>query len=515
MDLYKIKNKLQNGKSIYDIRLNVVYYARVSTDKNEQTLSLDNQVKYFENFIKSNKNWTFKGGYVDEGESGTSVKKRHNFLKMISDAKEGKFDLIITKEISRFSRNTLDSIKYTQMLLNYGVGVFFQTDNINTLLPDSELRLTIMAGIAQDEVRRISERVKFGLKQSVKDGKMLGNAPFGYTKKNGILQIKDSEAKIVKKIFNYYVSGIGIRHISKKLADEGYLNSNSNPFTFSSIRSILSNPKYKGYYCANKYYSVDFKYGKKLKADKNDWILKKDENVPEIVSEKTWNKANEILNERSTHFKNNLSSYSNRYFFSGKIICAHHNASYHRVMYNKTEAYRCSHSRFGCESVSIYKREINNIMNDIFSKIFDNKKVIAKYFKKISKSSDNAKKIKELTLKKDKLFELVAGGFISNDDFKAKNDELTLKIDKLNEKEIKFNENAFLNDNFDNYKNTDYIKLEKVIVKNSGKYSAQLDIHLLIGKGKIRCISLHETGISQAQVSRLEKSAIDRMRKYV
>lgn len=173
MDLYNMRSALNAGKSIYELPLTVTYYARVSTDKDEQAHSLKNQISYYSDFIKRNENWKYVEGYIDEGISGTSVSKRDSFLKMIDDAKLGKFDFIVTKEISRFSRNTLDSIKYTQELLENGVGVLFQSDNINTLLPDSELRLTIMSSIAQDEVRKISERVKFGFKRAIDNGVVL------------------------------------------------------------------------------------------------------------------------------------------------------------------------------------------------------------------------------------------------------------------------------------------------------------------------------------------------------
>ncbi len=166
MNALETRVKINAGASIYDLELRVVYYARVSTDKDAQLNSLDNQIFYFEDFIKAQKNWILADGYVDEGISGKSVEKRDSFLRMIRDAKAGKFDLILTKEISRFSRNTLDSIMYTRQLLDCGVGVYFQSDNINTLMPDSELRLTIMASIAQEEVRKLSERLRFGYKRS-------------------------------------------------------------------------------------------------------------------------------------------------------------------------------------------------------------------------------------------------------------------------------------------------------------------------------------------------------------
>ena len=167
----------------------------------EQKNSLKNQIEYFEEMIKNNEAWTYVKGYIDNGISGTNVLKRNNFMKMIEDARNKKFDLIVTKEISRFSRNTLDSIKYTRELLSFGVAVLFINDNINTLLPDSELRLTIMASMAQDEIRRLSERVKFGMNRSIINGTILGNNMlYGYKKDKytGNLIIIPKEAKIIK-----------------------------------------------------------------------------------------------------------------------------------------------------------------------------------------------------------------------------------------------------------------------------------------------------------------------------
>lgn len=158
MDIHDIRQQLQT-KSIYDIPLRVTYYARVSSESDEQLNSLGNQIQYYEDLIRRNTAWTFVPGYIDEGLSGISTKHRENFNRMVEDAAEDKFDLIITKEISRFARNTLDSIQFTRQLLSYGVGVFFQNDNINTFDEDSELRLSIMSSIAQDELRKLSSRV--------------------------------------------------------------------------------------------------------------------------------------------------------------------------------------------------------------------------------------------------------------------------------------------------------------------------------------------------------------------
>lgn len=183
LDLYTVRKKLNMGESLTGIHLRVTDYARVSTDADEQKKSLKNQVEHFEQYIKQNPNWTYIPGYVDDGITGTSDIKRDNFMQMIEDAHLGKFDLIVTKEISRFSRNTLDSIKYTRELLSLGVAVLFVNDNINTAMPDAELRLTIMASMAQDEIRRLSERVKFGMNRAIERGEILGNDMlYGYKK---------------------------------------------------------------------------------------------------------------------------------------------------------------------------------------------------------------------------------------------------------------------------------------------------------------------------------------------
>ena len=206
MDIHAVRQQLRT-KSIYDIPLRVTYYARVSSESDEQLNSLENQIRYYEDLIRKNRAWTFVPGYIDEGLSGISTKKRENFNRMVEEAAEDRFDLVITKEISRFARNTLDSIQYTRQLLSYGVGVFFQNDNINTLDEDSELRLSIMSSIAQDELRKLSSRVKFGHQQAIKQNVVLGNSRiFGYRKDQKRLVIDESEAPMVRELFELYAT---------------------------------------------------------------------------------------------------------------------------------------------------------------------------------------------------------------------------------------------------------------------------------------------------------------------
>ena len=162
-----LREELLQGKSLYELPLKVVYYARVSTENDTQTTSILNQTTYFQNYIKNIPKWQLYKGYIDEGISGKAIKNRGKFQQMIIDGLNCQYNLILTKSVSRFARNTIDSIKYTDILKEKGIGVIFLNDNINTLNSDSEFRLTLMASIAQDEIRKLSESVKFGLKQSI------------------------------------------------------------------------------------------------------------------------------------------------------------------------------------------------------------------------------------------------------------------------------------------------------------------------------------------------------------
>ena len=259
MNIVKIRNEIRNGRTIFDLPLRVTFYARVSTDRDEQLNSLENQVQYYTELIQSKRNWSYAPGYIDEGISGTSTKKRDSFLRMIQDAKDGRFDFIITKEISRFSRSTLDSIQYTQELLEHDVGVLFQNDNINTFDEDAELRLSIMSSIAQDELRKLSSRVKFGHQQAIKSSVVLGNSRiFGYTKADGKLVIDETEAPMVRELFELYATGeYSMKQLETLFWEKGYRNHNGKKIAHTTMSNVISNPKYKGYYVGNKVKVVD------------------------------------------------------------------------------------------------------------------------------------------------------------------------------------------------------------------------------------------------------------------
>ena len=451
MEVRKIRAEMRMGRSVYDLPLRVTFYARVSTDQDEQINSLENQVQYYTELIQSKPNWKFVPGYVDEGISGGSTKKRDNFNRMIRDAKAGVFDFIITKEISRFSRSTLDSIRYTQELLDYNVGVFFQNDNINTLDTDSEFRLVIMAGVAQDEIRKLSERLKFGFRQAIKNGHVLGNDKlYGYDKNDCVLTVNEEEAEIVRIIFDLYGNQrLGTRTISKRLMELGYTSREGNAFNTLTIRHILENPKYKGWYCGNKSQSVDYRTKRNVLLDESEWVTYPDPSIPAIVSEELWNRANALYKKRREEMKSHSSglSFHNRYPYSAKIYCEEHGTTFHRQVIQtkkgQQEVWQCkvyrSHGRAACSAPQIRSSDLDVILSDIFKELVrDKEKIIdslVTVLTNIPKEVDYGKlrcqvenEMDDLERKKNRLLDLSIAGALTVEEFKERNDAFNAQI---------------------------------------------------------------------------------------
>ena len=457
MNVLRIRNEMRSGKTIFDLPLRVTFYARVSTDKDEQINSLENQIQYYTELIQSKPNWTYIEGYIDEGISGTSTKKRDSFNRMIRDAKAGRFDFIITKEISRFSRSTLDSIKYTQELLEHDVGVLFQNDNINTLDSDSEFRLVVMAGVAQDEVRKLSERLKFGFRQAIKNGHVLGNDKlWGYDKKDCVLTINEEEAQVVRRIFDLYANRqMGIRRISQTLYDEGFTSRKGNTFNVLTIRHILCNPKYKGWYCANKSQTVDYRSKRKVFLDESEWVMYPDPSIPAIVSEELWDRANALYKRRSQQMMSHQSAaeFHNRYPYSGKIICEEHGTSFHRQVLRSSkgekEVWQCrvyrNRGRVACSAPQLRTTELDQIMAQIFDQLTQNKQAIidavVTVLQSVPDEHDYAQDIRHIEedlssiqAKKDRLLEMSIEGVISTAEFKQRNDGFNEQAKVLEER---------------------------------------------------------------------------------
>ena len=487
MDILSIRTMLRT-KSIYDIPLRVTYYARVSSDTDEQLNSLDNQIAYYENFIKKNKAWTFVPGYIDEGLSGISTKKRKHFNEMISDAKDDMFDLIITKEISRFARNTLDSLQYTRELLGLGVGVFFQNDNINTLDEDAELRLTIMSSIAQDELRKLSSRVKFGHQQAIKSGVVLGNSRiFGYIKDGKRLIIDESQAPMVRDLFRLYATGeYSMKQLEKLFYEQGYRNYNGNKIAHTTMSGIISNPKYKGYYVGNKVRIVDMFTKKQKFLPPEEWVMFKDETgeiVPALVSEELWDKANEVLRRRSDDVKNRQGVCNHANLLTGKLFCSHCGAAYYRRESKSKDGtinskWVCSNKinngADACPSFAVYEDEIKPILFEVFSETkVDVEALLETYtemFKSLEKDDETSKEIAEQKRiielgeqKKNKLLELVTTGSITNANFKSMTDNCDREIDEARKVLAELEEQLFTQEEYQRHMSEVKARLEAAI----------------------------------------------------
>lgn len=478
MNIYELIDKMTlEHKTIFDMSLRVTFYARVSTHRDEQLNSQENQIQTFTEMIENNKNWTFVDGYIDTIR-GESAANRDNFQNMICDAKNNKFDLIICKEISRFSRDILDSISYTRELFQNNVGVYFTSDNLCTIDRDSELRLGIMASIAQQEVARLSERIKFGHKKSIENGVVMGNSRiFGYVKKDGKLVIDKHEAKMVKMIYELYATGdYSLRNISDIIFEKGFKNHSGNRISHTTIKSILQNPKNKGYYCGNKVKVLDYRTKKQKFLSQEQWIMYKDETgdiVPAIVSETLWNRCNEML--KSRRVTEMVGNYGGKRFtspLSGKIICGYCNKTYHHNSYNHSNNnvkwhWICQVKKAkskDCPSFAIKDEEMIEILRSFFNVfITDINKYIDKYIslykEQSSGNSDDIiknliKEIEKLENKKDKLLDLYSDDIITKDDFKVKNDKLQSQINVLqNNLESALDSDKMLTDNINQLNN--------------------------------------------------------------
>ena len=468
LSIYKVEQMLRRGVRLVDLPLVVAFYARVSTDEEVQLHSLSSQIGYYDHMIKTNPNWTFFRGYWDEGISGTSVRRREQFAEMIRDGYEHKFDLIITKEISRFARNTMDSLQYTRELLKRGVGVYFESDGVLTLEPDSEFRLTIMSSVAQEESRKTSERVRRGNRISVENHVVLGsNRIYGFDKDKGKLTINEQEAAMIRMIFDLFTNQLyGLRKIGRLLYDQGYRSYNGKRIAETTIQRILRNPKYKGYYCGGKTTKHRHLSSEIIKIPQENWVMFKDETgeiVPAIVSEEIWERAQVLLDRKSQVFAEGgkIVNFKGTYTYSGRIMCEEHRQSYCRSIYRnkrkdgsvkEREIWQClsyvKQGRKACSKPTLYTDELNIVMVDVVNTILENKSKLTDEIRDIcqeaSRSSDSEGLIRELQndieqvkKRRDKLLDILLAGRINDTEFDARNKTMS---DEIEEKELRISQ---------------------------------------------------------------------------
>lgn len=301
--------------------IKVAGYCRVSTDKDDQANSFESQQRFFWEYIAQQPDWVLHEIYADEGITGTSTRKRAQFNRMINDAYAGRFQMIVTKEVSRFSRNVLDTIAYTRELKAIGVGVYFMTDRIHTMDPEAEMLLSFLASMAQEESRKTSTRVVWGQTRQMERGVVFGQSLLGYDVKDGVLSVNQEGAELVRLIFHKYArEQLGTSQIARFLAGEGYRTYRGSSWKSSAIIKILKNEKYVGDLVQKKSYTPDYlTHEKRRNAGQVPLITLRDHHEP-IISREIWDLTQERLRRNNKH-GNGGTSHSNRYVFSGRIRC--------------------------------------------------------------------------------------------------------------------------------------------------------------------------------------------------
>ena len=385
-------NRSSLAENLEPKKKRVAAYCRVSTDQEEQLSSYEAQVNYYTNYIENHPDYECAGIYADEGISGTSTKKREQFNRMIDDCKAGKIDMIITKSISRFARNTLDCLNFVRLLKDLGVGVTFEKEAIFTLDSKGEVLLSILSSLAQDESRSISENSTWGIRRRFEQGRLFINTTkfLGYDKdKNGNLVINEKQAKIVRRIFREFLDGKGACRIARDLERDRVFNWNGKAKWYEgSIRKMLTNEKYKGDALLQKTYTVDFL--NKKRADNIGQVPQYyvEGSHPAIIDKAMWD-AVQLEMDRRRNFALEYGIQKLEYAttdnpFAGRVICGSCGQVFGRKVWNSTDdrfrrlVWRCNgkyvvKGKKGCDSRHIDDGVLYQAFVDVFNAMIDNK----------------------------------------------------------------------------------------------------------------------------------------------
>lgn len=317
-------------------KIRVAAYCRVSTASDEQLISLDAQKAHYENYIKANDEWEYSGIYFDEGVTGTKKEVRSGLLSLIADCEKGMIDLVITKSISRFCRNTTDCLEIVRKLLDLNVYINFEKENLNTGAMESELMLSILSSLAESESVSISENEKWSIKKRFQDGTyIISFPPYGYANIDGEMVIVSEQGEVVKQIFTDTLAGKSTHTIAKKLNELGVKSKRGSKWTAGTVNAIIRNEKYTGDVIFQKTYT-DSSFNRHTNYGEQDQYLCTAHHEA-IIGHEVFNKANEVINQRGKEKGNgeNTQRYQNRYGFSGKIRCGECGSVFKRRIHNK------------------------------------------------------------------------------------------------------------------------------------------------------------------------------------
>ena len=441
-------------------RLRVAAYCRVSTDDEDQIKSYNSMVRHYTDLIQSNKEYIFAGVYADRAITGTKVDKREEFQRLIQDCMDGKIDLIIAKSIPRFARNTLDTLKYVRMLKERNIAVYFEVEKINTL-KDGEFLMTILSSVAQQEVENTSAYVKKGLKMKMKRGELVGFQGclgYDYDVNTKSISINEEGAKTVRYIFDRYVAGAGSTMIARELNEQGILTIKGNPWVSSSVMGIINNEKYKGDILLGKTFTVDPISKRRLDnlGEEDRYYIHNHHEG--IVSEETFDRAQEIRNRRNGGRKHNVTpgkreKFSRQYAFSCMLECGFCGASLSRRRWHSNSKYKktiwqCVKStkngkRFCPDSKGIPEQVIEEAFIESYRMLCkDNRDVLDEFLRRVEKTlGENSipeqitaldKNISKIQAKRKVLLDKYLKGIVSQDIYEET--DIGLKKDFTNEK---------------------------------------------------------------------------------
>ena len=398
----------------------VAGYARVSTDSDDQYASYEAQVDYYTSMIKANAEWEFVGIYTDEGISGTSTTRREGFKRMLDDALAGKIDLIVTKSVSRFARNTVDSLQTIRKLKEHKVEVYFEKESIKTFDSKGELLITIMSSLAQEESRSISENVKWGRRKRFADGQVTVcyTRFLGYDKgPDGNLVVNVEQSKLVRYIFSLFLQGLTFHGIAKRLESEGYITvTGKSVWHSSTIHQVLTNVKYKGDALLQKYYIADFLTKKPVVNNGEVPQYYVEKNHEAIIAPEVF----DLVQKEIKHRKENAEAMKGKYLFSGRIRCGHCGGTYgpkvwhskdryRKVIWQCNEKYAQRHKT--CTAPNLSEAELQQLFVKAVNKLVQDKDEIIRNFKtlkdRVFDSSDDESKLRSLEAERLEVISLV------------------------------------------------------------------------------------------------------------
>lgn len=462
----KVTKIAQNTADLTELtKLRVAAYCRVSTDSDEQLESLDTQIKHYESYINANPEWEFAGLYYDEGITGTKKEKRPELLRMIADCEDRKIDLIVTKSISRFARNTTDCLELVRKLLDLDVFIYFEKENINTGSMESELMLSILSGLAESESVSISENSKWSIKRRFQNGTYkISYPPYGYDNVDGEMVINKSQAKIVRFIFAEILSGKGTQKIANELNRRKIPTKKGGRWTSTTIRGMVSNEKYTGDAIFQKTYTDEYFNRHNNNGEKDQYLIR-NHHEP-IISHEDFEAAQDIIDQHGKEkgLEKQNTKYQNRYPFSGKIICGRcggtfkrrsHSSGRHRI------AWCCSTHIADikkCSMKYVPESEIEYAFVTMMNKlIFGHEFVLKPLLISLrGMSSDETldnihaldKKLEENTEQRNVLVGLMTKGYLEPAVYNKSNNELLQEAERLHRQKESIT--RFLNNDFQN-----------------------------------------------------------------